>query len=44
MMTVIPAVAVLAGLVPMFFYTLNEKRHAEIVRELEAGRGQANSL
>lgn len=44
MMTVIPAVAVLAGLVPMFFYILNEKRHAEIVEELEAGRRQANSL
>ncbi|HWQ31048.1 MAG TPA: MFS transporter [Negativicutes bacterium] len=41
MMTVIPAAAVLAGLVPILFYTLTEKKHGEIVRELEARRQSA---
>ncbi|MGE5677376.1 MAG: MFS transporter [Pseudomonadota bacterium] len=41
MMTVIPAAAVLAGLVPILFYTLTEKRHGEIVMELEARKQSA---
>ena len=35
MMTVIPAAAVLLGLIPILFYNITEKRHAEIVKELE---------
>lgn len=35
MMTIIPAAAVLAGLVPILFYKLTEREHAHIVRELE---------
>ncbi len=36
MMTIIPAAAVIAGLVPIFFYKLTEKKHGEIQKELEA--------
>lgn len=38
MMTIIPAAAVLVGLIPIFFYKITEKRHAQIVRELEERR------
>lgn len=39
MMTIIPAVAVLIGLIPMLFYPLTEKLHKEIVDKLELNKG-----
>ncbi len=34
MQSLLPAIGFLLGMIPMFFYTLTEKRHAEIVAEL----------
>ncbi len=36
MQSLLPAIGFVLGMIPMFFYTLTEKRHAEIVEELNA--------
>ena len=40
MMTVVCAGTMLIGVVPMFFYNLTEKKHAEIMAELAARKAQ----
>lgn len=40
-MSLLPAIASLVGLIPLAFYTLTEQRHANIVAELEERRKQA---
>lgn len=42
MQSLLPAIGFALGTIPMFFYTLTEKRHAEIVEELRL-RKQGNS-
>ena len=43
MVSFLPGIVMMIGAIPMFFYSLTEERHAQIMEELKERRAQKES-